>query len=80
VGYSGIKDVRQAEGEVAGLDAMESFFLAETLKYLFLLFSDDEALLLMGVDDLKPEHTGKTFWVFNTEAHPFKAYKEENGL
>ena len=38
-------------------DAQQSFFLAETLKYLYLLYSDSELLSL----DL---------WVFNTEAHP----------
>lgn len=37
---------------------MESFFLGETLKYLYLLFSDDVELL-----DLDK-------FVFNTEAHP----------
>ena len=36
---------------------MESFFLAETLKYLYLLFSEDDVLPLDR-------------WVFNTEAHP----------
>lgn len=39
-------------------DIQQSFFLAETLKYLYLIFSDDDAL------DLSK-------WVFNTEAHPF---------
>ena len=38
-------------------DKQESFWLAETLKYLFLLFSDDDVLPLDQ-------------WVFNTEAHP----------
>ncbi len=37
---------------------MESFFLAETLKYLYLLFSPEDVLPLDQ-------------WVFNTEAHPF---------
>lgn len=37
---------------------MESFFLAETLKYLYLLFADDASEL--PLDE----------WVFNTEAHP----------
>ncbi|RLN90453.1 hypothetical protein BBJ28_00001292 [Nothophytophthora sp. Chile5] len=37
---------------------MESFFIAETLKYLYLLFSDDD---LLPLDQI----------VFNTEAHPF---------
>ncbi|PNJ09756.1 MAN1B1 isoform 8, partial [Pongo abelii] len=39
-------------------DKMESFFLGETLKYLFLLFSDDRNLLSLDA------------YVFNTEAHP----------
>ena len=39
-------------------DLMPSFFLAETLKYLYLLFAPDDALDF--------EHV-----VFNTEAHPF---------
>jgi hypothetical protein len=43
-------------------DKMESFFLSETLKYLFLLFSPDE---LMPLDK----------WVFNTEGHPFPILK-----
>jgi hypothetical protein len=38
----------------------QSWFLAETLKYLYLLFADDGAL------DLDR-------WVFNTEAHPVMA-------
>ena len=38
---------------------MQSFFLAETLKYLYLLFSPSSVISL---DE----------WVFNTEAHPIK--------
>ncbi|MES2540700.1 MAG: glycoside hydrolase family 47 protein [Pseudomonadota bacterium] len=37
------------------------FFLAETLKYLYLLYSPDEVL---------PHDR----WVFNTEAHPFPVF------
>ena len=54
-GYSGIKNVYA--GQVEKDDVMQSFFLAETLKYLYLLFSDDK---LISLDE----------WVFNTEAHP----------
>lgn len=43
-------------------DAQQSWFLAETLKYLYLLFADDNAL---NLDE----------WVFNTEAHPVRARK-----
>lgn len=40
-------------------DEMESFWLAETLKYFYLLYSDPNVISL---DE----------WVLNTEAHPFK--------
>jgi ER degradation enhancer, mannosidase alpha-like 2 len=40
-------------------DLMPSYFLAETLKYLYLLFSDEPAVDLQKV-------------VFNTEAHPLR--------
>lgn len=39
-------------------DKMETFFLGETLKYFFLLFSDD--LDVINIDR----------WIINTEAHP----------
>ncbi|KAK4529168.1 hypothetical protein CCYA_CCYA01G0025 [Cyanidiococcus yangmingshanensis] len=45
------------------IDKMESFFLAETLKYAYLLFSDDSILDI------------KTDWVLNTEAHPLRISK-----
>lgn len=40
-------------------DYMESFWMAETLKYFYLIFSDEETISL---DE----------WVFNTEAHPLR--------
>ncbi|MFO8058134.1 MAG: glycoside hydrolase family 47 protein [bacterium] len=52
-GYAGISDVRTMKKR----DAMESYFLAETMKYFYLLFAPPDTL------DLE-----KT--VFNTEAHP----------
>lgn len=54
-GYTGVRDVYQVGGMKD--DVQQSFFLAETLKYLYLLFSDDS---LISLDQ----------WVFNTEAHP----------
>lgn len=54
-GYSSLKDVRRVP--VEWRDHMESFFLGETLKYLYLLFADDELLPLDR-------------YVLNTEAHP----------
>lgn len=43
-------------------DKMESFFLGETLKYLYLLFSDQPDLLSLDA------------FVFNTEAHPLPVW------
>ncbi|KAK6633496.1 hypothetical protein RUM43_001078 [Polyplax serrata] len=54
-GYTGIKNVYLEDSQKD--DVQQSFFLAETLKYLYLLFSDDS---LLSFDE----------WVFNTEAHP----------
>lgn len=54
-GYTGLKNVYSEEPQQD--DVQQSFFLAETLKYLYLLFSDDN---LYPFDQ----------WVFNTEAHP----------
>lgn len=54
-GYASLKNVVNKEK----MDSMESFFLAETLKYLYLIFAPEETL------DLNK-------FVFNTEAHPLK--------
>ncbi|CRK31469.1 hypothetical protein BN1708_005471, partial [Verticillium longisporum] len=55
--FAALRDVTAEAPEQ--VDEMESFFLAETLKYFYLIFSDPT---FMSLDD----------WVFNTEAHPFK--------
>ncbi|XP_078485823.1 mannosyl-oligosaccharide 1,2-alpha-mannosidase IA [Ciona intestinalis] len=60
-GYTGIKDVYAAKPQYD--DVQQSFFLAETLKYLYLLFSDDDLLNLNE-------------WVFNSEAHPLPIIKQ----
>ncbi len=54
-GYASLKSVISKEK----MDSMESFYLAETLKYLYLIFAPEETLDLQKC-------------VFNTEAHPFK--------
>ncbi|XP_034027212.1 endoplasmic reticulum mannosyl-oligosaccharide 1,2-alpha-mannosidase-like [Thalassophryne amazonica] len=56
-GYTSINNVRDPDYP-SPRDKMESFFLGETLKYLFLLFSDDPDLISLDQ------------YVFNTEAHP----------
>ncbi|KAM6965363.1 mannosidase, alpha, class 1B, member 1b [Aplochiton taeniatus] len=56
-GYTSINNVRDPE-YTGPRDKMESFFLGETLKYFYLLFSDDPNLISLDK------------YVFNTEAHP----------
>lgn len=63
-GYAGIQDVSVTQDKVTFMDKMETFYLAETLKYLYLLFSDQPDLLPLSN------------WVFNTEAHPLPIYQE----
>ncbi|KAL2148897.1 hypothetical protein VTH82DRAFT_1583 [Thermothelomyces myriococcoides] len=59
--FSAIDDVT-VEGKTTKMDSMESFWLAETLKYFYLIFSPPD---LISLDD----------FVFNTEAHPFRREK-----
>lgn len=58
-GYSGLKHAHHVNGTKH--DEMPSWFLAETLKYLFLLFTDED---IVPLDQ----------WVFNTEAHPLPVF------
>lgn len=60
-GYTSINNVRDPLNP-GPRDKMESFFLSETLKYLFLLFSEDPDLLSLDS------------YVFNTEAHPLPVW------
>lgn len=59
--YSAIEDVTRSN-KPKKLDSMESFWLAETLKYFYLIFSEPD---LMSLDD----------YVLNTEAHPLRIPK-----
>ena len=60
-GFSPVKDVTASRLRLEG--RMESFFTAETLKYLYLLFGDGAQYRL---DE----------FVFNTEAHPLRIHPE----
>ncbi|XP_048772672.2 endoplasmic reticulum mannosyl-oligosaccharide 1,2-alpha-mannosidase-like isoform X2 [Ostrea edulis] len=62
-GFSSINNVKSPSNP-GYKDKLESFFLAETLKYLFLLFSDDPKLIPLDK------------FVFNSEAHPLPIYTE----
>ncbi|KAF9244675.1 glycoside hydrolase [Melanogaster broomeanus] len=59
-GFASIRDVGTVP--TTKKDEMPSYFLAETLKYLYLLFVDEE---LIPLDR----------WVFNTEAHPLPIFE-----
>lgn len=65
-GYSSIHDIRKKD-RIDFSDKMETFFLAETLKYLYLLF---------GSNDVFPLDK----YVFNTEAHPFPVFDPPKSL
>jgi len=58
--YASITDTTTMNSQRS--DASESFWMAETLKYFYLIFSQPN---LVSLDD----------YVFNTEAHPFKIPK-----
>ncbi|KAI4376832.1 hypothetical protein MLD38_014547 [Melastoma candidum] len=62
-GYVGLKDVNTGEKD----NTMESFFLAETLKYFYLLYSPPSTIPLDQ-------------WVFNTEAHPLRIVNRVDNL
>jgi mannosidase alpha-like ER degradation enhancer 3 len=65
-GFAAVKDVRTKSHE----DRMDSFVLAETFKYLYLLFAEEEELAIQ-IDD----------YVFTTEAHilPLSLSRAQNG-
>ncbi|KAF9547365.1 mannosyl-oligosaccharide alpha-1,2-mannosidase [Mortierella hygrophila] len=65
-GYSSIHDIRRKDS-INFSDKMETFFLAETLKYLYLLFGSTEVFPLDK-------------YVFNTEAHPFPVFDPPKSL
>lgn len=60
-GYTSLANVKSEKPILR--DMMESFFLSETLKYLYLLFSDDRFVI-----DLSK-------YVMNSEAHPLPIHK-----
>ena len=62
-GYTTINDVTN-KYDVKPLDFQESFWTGESLKYLFLLFSDDQQLISTILDR----------FVINTEAHLIQLY------
>jgi hypothetical protein len=58
-GYSSVRDVTVTPAMLD--DQQQTFFIAETLKYLYLTFTDDSVVPLDS-------------WVFTTEAHPLPVF------
>ncbi|KAJ6151828.1 hypothetical protein N7470_006956 [Penicillium chermesinum] len=63
-GWAGLQDVQTGEM----IDRMESFFLGETAKYMFLLFTPEHPLNKLDAP-----------WVFSTEGHPLIIPKKSPG-
>ncbi|EDK43156.1 mannosyl-oligosaccharide 1,2-alpha-mannosidase [Lodderomyces elongisporus NRRL YB-4239] len=69
VSFTSLNDVTSfnQDGSPKMRDNTESFWFAETLKYLYLLFDDADTI------DLRE-------YVFNTEAHPLPVFKPDEGF
>lgn len=63
-GYSSIRGIKN----IAQTNFQESFWFAETLKYLYLIFMHDSP----DGPSVRVEKGSVQRWVFNTEAHPLK--------
>jgi mannosyl-oligosaccharide alpha-1,2-mannosidase len=62
IAAAAIPDITKTGADLEQMDSMESFFLAETLKYFYLCFED---FSIVSLDD----------YVLNTEAHPLRRPK-----
>lgn len=58
---NGFVSVKGLDGSISHIDIMDSWFLAETLNYLYLTFTDTRLI-------------SPAEWVFNTESHPLHVW------
>ncbi|ORC89180.1 putative mannosyl-oligosaccharide 1,2-alpha-mannosidase IB [Trypanosoma theileri] len=81
-GFSSLRDVNHPHHDGRHEDLMESFMLAETLKYLYLLFDECNVIHVQGrapgsipsycsTMPRRGSETRHVGWLFNTEAHLF---------
>ncbi|KAH9593406.1 Glycoside hydrolase family 47 [Trypanosoma melophagium] len=81
-GFSSLRNVNHPHHDGLHDDSMESFMVAETIKYLYLLFDECNVIHVQGrapgsipsYCSTAPSHGGETShvgWLFNTEAHLF---------
>ncbi|KAF2663742.1 glycoside hydrolase [Microthyrium microscopicum] len=74
-GYALLNDVTNDKSEIRKGGYQESFFFAETLKYLYMIHAEEADWQVSGPGPNKNQK-----FVFNTEAHPMKVYSErKNG-
>lgn len=71
VAYTAVTNVTQPDGGTF-YDYMESFWMAETLKYAYLIFAEEQPVQFKA--------DGRNEFVFNTEAHPLRLVDENNPL
>lgn len=86
-GFAALADCTLPPSDAKFADAMESFLLSETLKYLYLLFDEDnvlhrsyapdEAASDLGMPNRPDEaNAAVVAWIFNTEGHPLPVREE----
>jgi ER degradation enhancer, mannosidase alpha-like 2 len=83
-GFAALNDCTLPPGDSKYTDAMESFVLSETLKYLFLLFDEKNALHKVytpnDATNIEAEDGDAgdkpASWIFNTEGHPLPVRSE----
>ncbi|RVD85381.1 uncharacterized protein DFL_003705 [Arthrobotrys flagrans] len=69
-GFTAVSDVSRKDGGKKD-DKQESFWFAEVLKYLFLIFNEEG---IQAKEKVGFVAGSKQKWVFNTEAHPIRIY------
>ncbi|KAM0286787.1 hypothetical protein ACHAQH_000807 [Verticillium albo-atrum] len=72
-GYAGISDVNDVAG-ASFHDSQESFWLAETIKYSYLIQADDWFEVQVQAD----KHNSSR-WIYNTEGHPVRSPCKHDG-
>lgn len=71
-GYSSVRNVKSKNP--TKFDEMHTFFVGETLKYLYLLFADSDGCDNIVENTCPGDLIPLNEFVFNTEAHPLRIY------
>ncbi|KAK8043931.1 glycoside hydrolase family 47 protein [Apiospora phragmitis] len=71
-GFGSISNVLKVDGGGIRGGIMQSFMLAETLKYQYLIQAENKGEWDVGFEKAPGSGEHKNYFVYNTEAHPFK--------